>query len=818
MKKRFLNLLLIGSLSLTTCCYLTACSGGDDEITEVPTDPDPEEPEQPDKPDKPDVPKPGKDGEFPDNEDVKAINKIIPMDLRQNLVEGDNSSVGIEVTDVQERNFVFKCTPGESVASYRLDVFPLSILYNSLLDNYMANHPGATQIKGWTADDVENVIRSFMQNKEGAAAYIFAPEEGKEDEYFEREFDWGNSQYLQFSILPGCKYVVCALSCSDNGGMSGMNLSLCYLETPQQDLNGDPRVDIKYEAGYKSFKVSCFPNSDCVYFSHFGTNQDQVDLFTDNLGEQMLSEWLRHIYKEPLRADQAMIDADGDGEPDNSYGYNFGENADSELYVTAFAVGMDANYTGNNSVDRVDFHLKPMPEEIEEADAEVVIKEDRVGSDIFYFDINFTKACPTVFYDVMTRAEAESLMNGSEEAKQAKITELKEGGWGRGNKNYVWDNEKEQVSASSKEFTYHDYMTDIRSNTEYVVLYVAMNHFYQNKGLQMSAPVKTKAMSYDFAANKSNLQMELTEVTRTGATVNLTYDPKNTGVVYMQYYTSDAQSDPTNEIPSDDATDKEWADWLLYNQIANSNKWACESSGKDNYGLYGVASGTWLVFVATATDMNGVLSKPIIQKVLTKEATPGPNPEIKMEYTLDGDNFKVDYSIVKDVEIMKIGLADCGDDNYNNYFQLKQLVNGNPVGNYKDYQKAWKKAAQELSMDAPDNTKRDFDFSDEKRGPVIAWGYATGLDNGELVESEPQYLIAYKDNSGKVNVKTLEDYFPGTKAKVAHSVKSVYRPKSVKRNMPVRRDHVIPMVKNVTRNNLPFGYKLIDMRRVGIIK
>ncbi len=44
----------------------------------------------------------------------------------------DSEEPGVEHT---EHNFVFECTPGSKVQSYRLDVYPLCRMYNYLFES-----------------------------------------------------------------------------------------------------------------------------------------------------------------------------------------------------------------------------------------------------------------------------------------------------------------------------------------------------------------------------------------------------------------------------------------------------------------------------------------------------------------------------------------------------------------------------------------------------------------------------------------------------------------------------------------------------------
>ncbi|MBR0337045.1 MAG: hypothetical protein IIX22_01350 [Ruminococcus sp.] len=52
------------------------------------------------------------------------------MKIYDREVVASEDGVSVEVTDLTETNFTFVCRPGENVASYRVDVYPLAILYN----------------------------------------------------------------------------------------------------------------------------------------------------------------------------------------------------------------------------------------------------------------------------------------------------------------------------------------------------------------------------------------------------------------------------------------------------------------------------------------------------------------------------------------------------------------------------------------------------------------------------------------------------------------------------------------------------------------
>ena len=78
---------------------------------------------------------PGVEPDVPVNPDVPLPPNPTPIRWVENEVDGGERGVGIKVTSNTEHNFVFECTPGSKVQSYRLDVYPLCRMYNYLLES-----------------------------------------------------------------------------------------------------------------------------------------------------------------------------------------------------------------------------------------------------------------------------------------------------------------------------------------------------------------------------------------------------------------------------------------------------------------------------------------------------------------------------------------------------------------------------------------------------------------------------------------------------------------------------------------------------------
>ena len=138
---------------------------------------------------------PGVEPDVPVNPDVPLPPNPTPIRWVENEVDGGERGVGIKVTSNTEHNFVFECTPGSKVQSYRLDVYPLCRMYNYLFESV------GTGVQA-TEEEVEDLIMEAIYNSEGAGAYTFN-RQTLGDSYPNTEFDWVNSKYSQSEIVPG---------------------------------------------------------------------------------------------------------------------------------------------------------------------------------------------------------------------------------------------------------------------------------------------------------------------------------------------------------------------------------------------------------------------------------------------------------------------------------------------------------------------------------------------------------------------------------------------------------------------------------------
>ena len=133
MKKYFSFLLLLGMLVAVSPIF----SGCSDDNTETP------QPEPEPTPDVPDNP--------------------TPIQWDEMEAKAGERGVGIKVTNLSENDFSFELTPGANVQSYRMDVYPVSRMYNYLLEE------GG---KGADADKIEELVLAAIYNSQGRAVIL----------------------------------------------------------------------------------------------------------------------------------------------------------------------------------------------------------------------------------------------------------------------------------------------------------------------------------------------------------------------------------------------------------------------------------------------------------------------------------------------------------------------------------------------------------------------------------------------------------------------------------------------------------------------
>ncbi len=670
----------------------------------------------------------------------------IPMKIYDRECVVSDAGVSVEAFDITENNFKFTLRPGKDVASYKLDVYPLANLYNYMIDE-----------GGLGADErtVERIILSHLFNAEGNGGYAFTAKDLGAD-YQEFTIDWGNSQYAQLAPVPDAQYIIAVAGCYDESASesAATELTLVYVCTDSKPLIGNPSVDIDVNAQYRGAIISHTPNADCAGIYYFGTNQDMLDPYVDAFGDRMLRDLMRHWYvpNTPIPVDN----------PDNLW-YQIGpwDNPDPNLMITTVAFGVDANGTPGKVFSRKDFHLKEIPQDADEAMLKYELDPENYSATYAEYKITLGKECRSGYHYALKMddytadgniAPARYYIEGTDEVRAELANALALAGYGTANANFSFDEEKNEAIGNSFDGRCVDY--NLTPDTEYVIAYCGKNFYGEITELHFSEPFRTKKLITDTPeANKSNIKLEFSDVTRTSIKFDFSYDPANTACFKFicikngDFNLSEAYS--WVEVPSVDASQEDL--WRFFNTMDQSlfmNLWPRSASGTDSYTLAGLEPGAEVAYAYYAEDMDGVTSEIKVATVTLEQMQVGADPEVEIIPAWDEatKTWTVKFNMVKDCEKFKYTLNN--DDN----MYLYRL--GTSEMRAFEFYDHWD---QFVGMNGLETNYESVTEVSEPGKDHVALAVAWGRDeNGAEVISKLEYVILTKDGQQKL----ISDYYP----------------------------------------------------------
>lgn len=592
------------------------------------------------------------DGEYP------VPHPEIAMKIYDREVVASEDGVSVEVTDLTETNFTFVCRPGENVASYRVDVYPLAILYN-----YMLEEGGM----GVSEQEVEEIIISHLFNTSGSGGFSIDESTVGED-YFEMEYDWANTSYAQQKIVPGCQYIIAVGACYDNSASEASltDLKLVYVETPKKELVGSPWVDIAVRPTYVGAEIRQTPNADAAGVYFYCTDASAIDAYEEAFGGRLLRDFIRHGYvpNDPVSAD----------DPEKlTYQIGPWSNVDPNHLFTSIAFACDANLTPTDSYARQDFHLLEKPEEREEA-AMTYELGDILGASYLELAVTLGKECRNGYHLLLPMDESSyegyyrpgrEYIEGSDDLKIELRNMIAEAGYAIHNNNFSFDSEKQEPNGSEFKTVWVEY-ANIKPDTEYVVAYCGQNAFNEFTEIYFSETFRTKPRVTDRPQDcKANATLSFTDVTPSGARYVLTYDPANTANVW---FISIGMNDelPPYSVPSADDSRQTWMDWFFGfgDHSMYMNQWWRSPSGEDSFAYSGFDPRSTYYYAYVAEDLDGVVSEVKFAQYTTGGMLPGPDPtvEIVPTYNPEDGTWSVMFNSIKDVATFKY-LVQCDDDN-----------------------------------------------------------------------------------------------------------------------------------------------------------
>lgn len=552
---------------------------------------------------------------------------ITPVDYVADLAEGGMDGVTIKITDKATNNFKFEVRPGANVQSYRLDVYPLCRLYNSLYENLRQG--GADMTKQASKATVESMIRGFIFDSSGAGAYTFSS--NNMEDYLNHEFDWMNTPYSQAKVVPDCEYVIAAVGCFDTEGTDQGDLTLCYVRTPFKDLIGKPEVGMEIITTFDAMQVTYLPNDDCKYFYQWVSNESDLQPYIDAYGDKMYIDFMRNAVYDPTSREDLEA---------HTYYINFGVNASSEVPLMATAIGLDKNYTPAPEFQSEVFSLKARPEQTTDAVSKIEIDRAHIGSSVFWLNVELGANCSAAVMKVLSRSEAENIMAYTDEAKAEYANFLYQDGWGFGNSNYLYNRETDELLGSGIE--YSEPWVSCEPDTEYIIVWTAMNQYRELAPLQFTDVVKTKPVELNNpSASKENAVLNLTHTGVQQVHIEFTYDFEKTAKIHFQYIEGFGGGEGVN-VPTQESSREEllsflYADGDIEMGAYSANHWWTEPAGVDRWTDILDPNTTYTV-AYVAEDWDGVLGEVRFASTKTEALQGGDNPQASLtgQFAPDG--------------------------------------------------------------------------------------------------------------------------------------------------------------------------------------
>lgn len=654
--------------------------------------------------------------------------------------EGDfnapENGVSIKIDKVQDNNVIFSLLPGKSVASYRVDVYPKSVLYNSLLNDKMIEA---------SADDVEDKIIEYLTAETGAAGYSFSSEDL--EDYENHQFDWMNSTYAQYKIVPDCEYFITVLACYDKDAANVASLSISHFKTGSQPVSGDPVIGLDVETGYRAFKVNYVPNDDCKYFYNWVWLSNEIDEYIDTFGETMMRDFMRSAVYTAL---DVTVE-------ENLYTVMTFDKPDPSISYTALAIALDENQMPVENIVRKDYHLKAAPVDADAPKASIEVNRNRLAATVAWLDVNMEKTAMSCFYNILSKSQAESYMTASEDKQSAYAIALATEGWGVANKNYTFDPESQKPTGSSF-YSGSEFVTDLDPENEYVIVYVAKNFFGQLSDLCFSESFTTKALvtdNPDACLCNDDFKFELRNPTREGWTYYAEYNWDEIAL-YRHQIVGPADILEAEYSPYvDDNNTGSREDWMYFffkdfsgpYASPKANVWWPLPEGREEFSYFGYTPGIEYVVAYCAEDINGVVGPVKFAKVTTRSINPGPNPSMKVEASISADGSTLNYKFISNEDSKMMKYFTSSEGSYRELGLHKLLPENDKRGEYEyaDFMRVWKTYAIEYGL-LSTNTQvtGSVEVDPESDDFLLISAVSIGEKDGEDCYSELGVIIYYK--------------------------------------------------------------------------
>ena len=664
-------------------------------------------------------------------------------------VEADADGVSVSIKNVTNANVQFECRPGANVQSYRLDVIPLSMLYNTIINE---------DIVGASKDEIDELIITLLTSSTSVNGVVFT--EKTFEDYYSHTFDWANTEYSNGGVLCDCDYAICIIPCFDTEGLEPSGVNLAYFKTEAPALVGDPDVRIDVSVSYRAFQAVHEPNDDCKWVCYWSYLTEQIDEYVDAVGDRMLRDF--------VRAASAAYDVASTS--DMVYHIDFGQSADAQVSQTTLALALDVNGTPAEYVTRKDFTLKPIPES---PDAVYEIKPHKTAASIFWIEVNFGPTCKNCYYRWMSEEEAAKIKAYSADDKKAYARDLVQTAWGVHNYKFSFDVEN-NVPNGDTYTAIENQIVAYQPHEKYIIVSAGENFYGEVTDLQFSEPVVMKKKVVDAPStclvSNDEFSLILDNVSRTGFRYNFNYTkPEEVGLYYFQIVSPvDAEARETNPemCPPEDIYAASHADWMKFffetyivaedgEKVLQVNTWDPEESGHDALSMFGYEPGVEYVVAYCVEDINGVVSNVRFEKVTTMSVSAGENPQASIDAKLSDGEWMFTFSANEDTGTLLYMTSTYGDANYDLLclpYILKDTYDDYPT--FNSIFGVWDEKIMDLGL----TTKSLVTYSTEPARTddkiILALCLPVGKDkNGKDVYGKLQHVLIVNGQ-----VKHLEDY------------------------------------------------------------
>ena len=735
---------------------------------------------------KPDDPNEGNQGntEFPEALDHSDVE--IPIVWTPYNVESSGIGVSIEVTSVEDTDFSFVCRPGSSVKSYKLCAYPLSQIYNILLEDQsvMQATPGEAR-----AVAVEEALRLYLDERdtgntqEGATGLlggsdIYYSEEINGDDFSELSFKWSETEYTRAApIVPDAEYLLLVLSYFEDkaAGEQG-DLSICYLRTSSQPLVGTPGLQIQIIPYYAGFEARYIRNNESAagFYEYIGV-KSEVEEYIEMFGRRMYRDYLRTWRQ-------------GEAYTFDSVNSSIQVRITPEDQVLVAAVAVDINGTPTADFEQADSRLLEIPENMKYGQTEISI--DRTGSMIVWLTAKMDEYTRDANIRIVDASEADKFREGGSATPaeiEALAASLVDEGWRIQNPNFEFNPDTEEPLGEGAEV--QEVQIDMKSylpGHEYAVVYVTRNYYnmYDQSQVYVSDKFRMKDRNIENPElYNEELKVELTEPTTIGFTIKFTYDPEKIASYYWQIVspTENGQANmmsdnkpqipgfvgPNEKLDQSQFTHEKWMTYFFeaidlfnnplcniwfYNPFDESVIDNADGTITDQWTFSDMVAGTTYEVAYAAEDWNGNVSETKLLEIMTTKMNPGPDPQadILCQPSTDASNpgFTGDITIGKDVGrllVMQVNseaelgfdpmLIINGDSRYY-YSQYIDMMRDRVIGGGEDGQ------AGGIAYYS------DVDLSYSGEGPYFVLCVPVGADRNGEVFGDLIYAIYYE---GKIH-------------------------------------------------------------------